>query len=332
LVEKDVPVRLSVAIERFPIAGRFVIARGAKTQAVVVTAVLLDGPHRGRGECVPYARYGESPESVVAAIESVRAAIEAGADRAALARLLPAGAARNAVDCALWDLEAKRSGVPAYVTAGFERLAPLITAYTISVGEPAEMRAAAAKAAQRPLLKIKLAGEGDAERLAAVREGAPQSTLIVDANEAWRKETLEANLALCARFAVALVEQPLPAGEDAILARVSRTTPICADESAHDRKSLAALAGRYDAVNIKLDKTGGLTEALEMAKEARARGFAIMAGCMVGTSLAMAPASLIGQTAAFVDLDGPLLLAQDREPGLVYEGSSMQPPGAELWG
>lgn len=323
---------MTLAVEAYPIAGRFVISRGAKTEARVVTATLRAGDAMGRGECVPYARYGESVESVVAAIQGVRGEIESGADRAALQRLLPAGAARNAVDCAMWDLEAKRSGRRAYAIAGFPRLSPLVTAYTLSVGTPEEMRVAARKAADRPLLKVKLAGEGDDARLAAVREGAPHAQLIVDANEAWREETLVAQLDACARHGVALVEQPLPAGQDAILAEIARPIPICADESAHDRASLEALEGRYDAVNIKLDKAGGLTEALAMAQAARLMGFQIMAGCMVGTSLAMAPAMLIGEMAAFVDLDGPLLLARDREPGLAYEGSTMTPPPVALWG
>jgi len=325
-------VELTVAVEAFPIEGRFVIARGAKTHALVVTATLRAGSAVGRGECVPYARYGESADSVVAAIETVRAAIEAGADRVALQTLLPAGAARNALDCALWDLEAKASGVAAHINAGFAALAPLTTAFTLSVGAPEEMFAAATRAAQRPLLKVKLAGEGDAERLRAVRAGAPRATLIVDANEAWREETLLANMEACASVGVALIEQPLPAGADEILGRIERRLKICADESAHDRAGLAALQGRYDAVNIKLDKTGGLTEALAMAREARERGFMIMAGCMVGSSLAMAPAALIGQLADFVDLDGPLLLARDREPGLRYAGSTLFAPTPELWG
>jgi L-alanine-DL-glutamate epimerase-like enolase superfamily enzyme len=324
--------KLSIAIETYPIAGRFVISRGAKTEAVVVTATLTADGAAGRGECVPYARYGESVDSVGAAMEGVRDALEAGADRAALQRLLPAGAARNALDCALWDLEAKLSGVPAYAAAGFEALSPLVTAYTISVGAPDEMRAAAAKAADRPLLKIKLAGEGDEARLAAVRAGAPKSALIVDANEAWDEDSLARRLAVCADFGVALVEQPLPAGRDEALARLAHPVPICADESVHDRASLAALKGRYDAINVKLDKAGGLTEALALARAAQDMGFSIMAGCMVGTSLAMAPAVLVGQMAKFVDLDGPLLLARDRSPGLVYEGSTLMPPARELWG
>jgi L-alanine-DL-glutamate epimerase-like enolase superfamily enzyme len=323
---------LVIACESFPIAGRFVIARGARTEARVVTATLRDSAHSGRGECVPYARYGESVESVVAAIEAHRAAIESGIDRLELQRLMPPGAARNAVDCAMWDLEAKRSGRRAWTAAGFPRLTPLVTAYTISVGTPEEMRAAAVLASNRPLLKIKLAGAGDVERLRAVRAGAPHATLIVDANEAWDTETLTAQLEACAACGVALVEQPLPAGQDDILARIARPIPICADESAHDSASLPELVGRYDAVNIKLDKTGGLTEALAMARSARSLGFEIMAGCMVGTSLAMAPATLIGQMADFVDLDGPLLLAQDRQPGLLYEGSTLAPPPPALWG
>ncbi len=325
-------VELALAVEAFPIEGRFVIARGAKTEALVVTATLRAGGAIGRGECVPYARYGESADSVVAAMETARAAIERGADRGALQRVLPAGAARNALDCALWDLEAKISGVPAHVSAGVASLNPLTTAFTLSVGTPEEMQAAAARAARRPLLKVKLAGEGDRERLTAVRAGAPAATLIVDANEAWREENLLANIEACADVGVALIEQPLPAGADDILGRIERNVKICADESVHDRVGLAELRNRYNAVNIKLDKTGGLTEALAMAWEARDLGFSIMAGCMVGTSLAMAPAVLIGQSAAFVDLDGPLLLARDRDPGLRYEGSTLFPPKPELWG
>ena len=324
--------KLSVAIETYPIAGRFVISRGAKTEAVVVTATLTEARGVGRGECVPYARYGESVDSVIATIETARDALEAGAGRADLQLLLPAGAARNALDCALWDLEAKLSGMAAYVAAGFERLSPLVTAYTISVGAPDEMRAAAAKAADRPLLKIKLAGEGDEARLAAVRAGAPDSTLIVDANESWDEESLARRLAVCADYGVALVEQPLPAGRDEALARLTHVVPICADESVHDRASLASLKGRYDAVNVKLDKTGGLTEALALAAEAERLGFSLFVGCMVGTSLAMAPAMLLAGRAQFVDLDGPLLLARDRSPGLVYEGSIVHPPASDLWG
>ena len=326
------PPMLASTVERFPIAGTFVIARGAKTHADVVVASIADGPYQGRGECVPYARYGESVDSVVAQIGSVADAIAAGADRTALLALLPAGAARNAVDCALWDIEAKRAGVPAHRLAGIAPPAPVTTAYTLSVGTPDAMRAAALVARDRPVLKIKLAGEGDAARLAAIREAAPDAILIVDANEAWRKEDLAANFALCVRHRVALIEQPLPAGRDAALAGMVRPVPVCADESAHTAEGLAALADRYDGVNIKLDKAGGLTAALAMRDEAHRLGLAIMIGCMVGTSLAMAPAMLLASGAGYVDLDGPLLLARDREPGLRYEGSTVFPPHPALWG
>ena len=323
---------LAVAIEYFPLAQPFVIARGAKTQAAVVVATLDDGTHRGRGECVPYARYGESVETVVAAIGSVRAAVEAGADRAALQGLLPAGAARNALDCALWDHDAKRLGIRAAEMAGLHRLPPAVTAYTLSLGTPEAMAEAAAANVRRPLLKLKLGGAGDPERLAAIRKAAPDATLIADANESWRADTFEANMAACLAAGVAMVEQPLPAGDDALLAKAPRAVPVCADESVHDRQGLAALRDRYDLVNIKLDKTGGLTEALLLAREATALGFGLFIGCMVGTSLGMAPAMLLTPQARFVDLDGPLLLAQDREHGLRYDGSIIHPPAPELWG
>ncbi len=321
---------LSVRVEIYPIAGRFVIARGAKTEARVVVATLSDGTVSGRGECVPYARYGENVESVVASIESAGAAM-GEPDRALLQELLPPGAARNAIDCALWDFEAKRTGVGAFARAGVVP-APATTAFTISVGTPEAMAAAAALASARPLLKVKLAGVGDRERLKAVRAAAPASTLIVDANEAWAADECAAMLAACAEVGVALVEQPLPAGEDALLARIAHSVPICADESVHDRAGLPALRERYDAVNIKLDKTGGLTEALAVAAEARALGFTLMVGCMVGTSLAMAPAMLLAPGMRYVDLDGPLLLARDRPDGLRYEGSTIHPPTSLLWG
>jgi L-alanine-DL-glutamate epimerase-like enolase superfamily enzyme len=282
---------------------------------------------------VPYPRYGESVEGVAAAIEAQREALENGLSREALQGLMPAGAARNAVDCALWDLDAKLSGIRAHVTAGIDRLAPATTAYTISLGAPEAMAAAAAKAADRPILKIKLGGAGgDFERIAAVREAAPDSTLIADANEGWTEENLAAHMAACAQAGFALVEQPLPAGRDGALAALSRPVPICADESVHDRAGLDRLVGLYDAINIKLDKTGGLTEALALAEAARERGFSLMIGCMVGSSLAMAPALVLAPRARFVDLDGPLLLARDREPGLVYEGSLVYPPSPALWG
>ncbi|MCJ2030046.1 dipeptide epimerase [Methylobacterium sp. J-043] len=324
--------RLTVSVERFPIAGSFTISRGSRTEAVVVVATLEAGPFRGRGECVPYARYGETVENVAAALEEQAEWIASGGGRFDLAGRMKPGAARNALDCALWDFEAKRTGTPAYELAGVAAPGPVTTAYTLSLGDPEAMEEAARAASHRPLLKVKLGGEGDPERIAAVRRGAPDSRLIVDANEAWRPETIHDNLAACAAAGVGLIEQPLPAGEDELLAEIDRTIPICADESLHDRAGLDALAKRYDAINIKLDKAGGLTEALKLAHEAQARGFEIMVGCMVGSSLAMAPAMLLAHHAAYVDLDGPLLLAQDREPALRYEGSTVYPPLPDLWG
>jgi len=322
---------LTVRIERWPIAGRFTISRGAKTEAEVVVAEVADGAAVGRGECVPYGRYGETVEGVAAAIEAMRGALARGLDRAAL-QTMPAGAARNALDCALWDLEAKRSDQPVHVLAGLPAPAPRVTAYTLSLGTPDEMAAAAAKAAGRALLKVKLGAPGDAERIAAVRRAAPDAELIVDANEGWGAVELAALFAACAAAGVTLIEQPLPAGEDDALAHIDRPVKVCADESVHDRASLRELVGRYDAVNIKLDKTGGLTEALALAREAERLGFELMVGSMVATSLAMAPAMLIAQRARVVDLDGPLLLARDREPGLRYAGSLVHPPTPALWG
>ncbi|MGQ0444398.1 MAG: N-acetyl-D-Glu racemase DgcA [Beijerinckiaceae bacterium] len=324
--------RFVISVERFPILGQFAIARGAKTEAVVVTAAIEDGYCRGRGESVPYARYGETVDSVLAQIESVRLQIEASADCTRLQTLLPPGAARNAIDCALWDLAAKRSGVPAHVLAGVAPPRPVTTAFTISVGTPAEMAKAAAVARERPVLKIKLAGDEDAARLKAVRAAAPDATLIVDANEAWAEAGLEPNLEACARAGVALVEQPLPAEEDSALATIEHIVPICADESVHDRSGLEDLRARYDAINVKLDKTGGLTEAFALVRQAQNLGFELMIGCMVASSLAMAPALLLAAHARFVDLDGPLLLARDRPDGLLYDGSIVHPPARKLWG
>jgi L-alanine-DL-glutamate epimerase-like enolase superfamily enzyme len=327
------PRSLSVTIERFPIAGTFTIARGSRTEALVVNAVIRDGAAVGRGECVPYGRYGETVEGVVADIEAMGPAVAAGLTREALQGDMPPGAARNAVDCALWDLEAKQSGIRAHVTAGILRLPPVTTAYTIGLDTPDAMAEAAARTQDRPILKIKLgAPEGDIARILAIRRAVPDATLIADANEGWRESDLDGLLAACAEAGVALVEQPLPAGRDGALAEISRRVPICADESVHDRASLDRLVGLYDAINIKLDKTGGLTEALALADAAVERGFALMIGCMVGTSLAMAPALLLAPRARFVDLDGPLLLARDREPGLRYEGAMVYSPDPALWG
>jgi L-alanine-DL-glutamate epimerase-like enolase superfamily enzyme len=326
------PLSLAVRIERWPIAGSFAISRGAKTEAVVVVAELSDGLYRGRGECVPYARYGETVEQVGAAIEAMAADVSRGIDRAGLQRTMTSGAARNALDCAFWDLAAKRAGRPVHELAGLAAPRPLITAYTISLATPDDMAQAAAKAADRALLKVKLGGADDAARIAAVRRAAPKAELIVDANEAWTPDDLAENLAACAQAGVTLVEQPLPADRDDALAAISRPLPICADESVHASASLASLVGKYDAVNIKLDKTGGLTEALAMAGQAERLGFTLMAGCMVATSLAMAPAMLVAQRARVVDLDGALLLARDRPDGLVYDGSLVHPPVPALWG
>jgi L-alanine-DL-glutamate epimerase-like enolase superfamily enzyme len=326
-------MELSVRIERWPLAGAFTISRGTKTEAVVVVAELTDGTHRGRGESVPYARYGETPDGIVAAIEAMRLALRQGLSRAELQGAMPAGAARNALDCAYWDVNAKAAGRPAHEMAGLVAPGPRITAFTISLAAPAAMAEAAARAAGRPLLKVKLGGgEADGDRIAAVRGAAPRAELIVDANEGWTAENLAHNLAACADAGVTLIEQPLPEGKDDALARIKHAIPVCADESVHDRASLDALASKYDAVNIKLDKTGGLTEALALVAEAERRGFAIMVGCMVATSLAMAPAMLIAQRARVVDLDGPLILAKDRADGLRYDGSLAYPPAAALWG
>ena len=325
-------MELSVRIERWPLAGVFAISRGSKTEAVVVVAELSDGTHRGRGESVPYARYGETPDGIVAAIEAERPVLRRGLDRGALQRAMPAGAARNALDCAYWDVKAKRAGRRVHELAGLGVPGPLTTAYTISLGSAAAMAAAAEQAAWRPLLKVKLGGDDDGTRIGAVRRAAPRAQLIVDANEGWNLDNFKANLAACADAGVTLIEQPLPEGRDEALARIKHPVPVCADESVHDRASLDALTGKYDVVNIKLDKAGGLTEALALAAEAERRGFAVMVGCMVATSLAMAPAMLVAQRARWVDLDGPLLLASDRADGLRYEGSLVYPPDPVLWG
>jgi L-alanine-DL-glutamate epimerase-like enolase superfamily enzyme len=325
-------MELSVRIERWPLAGAFTISRGTKTEAVVVVAELSDGTHRGRGESVPYARYGETPDGVVAAIEVLRPALRRGLTRADLQSAMPAGAPRNALDCAYWDVNAKAAGRPVHELAGLVAPQPRITAYTISLAAPAVMAEAAERAADRPLLKVKLGSDDDGTRIAAVRRAAPRAELIVDANEGWTGDNLAQNLAACADAGVTLIEQPLPEGKDAALAHIKRAIPVCADESVHARASLEALTGKYDAVNIKLDKTGGLTEALALAAEAQQRGFTIMVGCMVATSLAMAPAMLVAQRARVVDLDGPLLLAKDRADGLRYDGSLAYPAGAALWG
>jgi L-alanine-DL-glutamate epimerase-like enolase superfamily enzyme len=310
---------LGATIESFPIAGVFTISRGSKTQADVITCTIRDGMLCGRGECVPYRRYGESLEGVLADIEAMADAVSQGLSRQDLQRVMKPGAARNAVDCALWDLEAKTNG-------------NRVTAFTLSLGEPDAMAAEARRNATRPLLKVKLGTDDDEARLRAVRASAPQSRIILDANEGWTEDNLEHHMTIAAELGVSLIEQPLPARHDAALAHIQRPVPVCADESVHATGDLEHLRDRYDAVNIKLDKTGGLTEALAMKAEAQRLGFAVMIGCMVGTSLAMAPAVLLAQGADYADLDGPLLLARDRPEGLRYDGSLVYPPEPPLWG
>lgn len=323
--------RLSIraTIERWPIAGAFTIARGTKREAVIIVAEIGDGTYMGRGECVPYARYGETADAVR---EAVAASVQA-TDRRQLQALLPAGAARNALDCAFWDLEAKSSGKTVAELAGLSVPSPVITAFTISLAPPEEMaNRAVAAAGTMPLLKIKLGGEGDDDRMRQVRRACPTSRLIADANEAWTPDLLEMLLHVAAETGFELVEQPLPAGADAALSTIVHHVPVCADESLHTRANLGELVGRYDAVNVKLDKTGGLTEALDLIADARGLGFKIMVGCMVATSLSMAPAILLAQNADWVDLDGPLLLERDRDPGLRYAGPLVYPPSPQLWG
>jgi L-alanine-DL-glutamate epimerase-like enolase superfamily enzyme len=321
---------ITATVETWPIAGAFTIARGAKHEATVVVAHISDGTVSGRGECVPYARYGETVESVQRAILGMQGTLS---DRASLQAQLPAGAARGALDCALWDYDAKRNGTRAALLAGLAPLRPLLTAYTISLDSPEAMTASASAAARSmPLLKLKLGGPGDAERLRSIRAACPHTRLIADANESSTPALLPELMAVAAATGIEVIEQPLPASADAALADLPHPVPICADESVHTRRDLDRLAGRYEAINVKLDKAGGLTEALALAAEARARGLKIMTGCMVATSLAMAPAVLLAQSADWVDLDGPLLLARDREPALRYEGALVHPPEAELWG
>jgi L-alanine-DL-glutamate epimerase-like enolase superfamily enzyme len=324
--------QLTVRAESWPIAGSFTISRGSKTKADVVLVQIRDGVHVGRGECVPYARYEETIAGAVAAIEQLRPRIEAGLDRTALQDAMPAGAARNAVDCALWDLQAKSTGSPVWQLAGLPEPRAVTTAYTLSLGTVESMAAAARANAERPLLKLKLSGPGDLDRVRAVHGNAPRARLIVDANEAWTPETFADLAPQLADLGVEIIEQPLPAANDRALASLVRPVLVCADESCHDLAGLPELCRKYDAINIKLDKTGGLTEALRLAAAAKAAGLGIMVGCMVSTSLSMAPALLLAQDARWVDLDGPLLLAQDREPGLVYRGNLVQPASPSLWG
>jgi L-alanine-DL-glutamate epimerase-like enolase superfamily enzyme len=324
--------RVTVRLESWPVRGVFRISRGSHSEINVVVVEIAEGQVVGRGECRPYARYGETPEGVIAAIEAISPDLAGGMDRDGLGKRLAPGAARNALDCALWDLAAKQAGQPVWKLTGVAAPQAVTTAYTLSVDSPANLAEAARSQAWRPLLKLKLAGEGDLERVAAVRAHAPQSRLIVDANEAWSRADYESWAPELARLGVEMLEQPFPAGADECLAQLPRPVLICADESCHDSRSLDDLVGLYDVVNIKLDKAGGLTEALRMRTLAEKRGFAIMVGCMVGTSLAIAPALLVAQGARYVDLDGPLLLAEDRQPKLRFEGSRVYPPDGALWG
>ena len=319
---------ISVTHDRFKLAQVFTISRGSRSEINVLTVRVTRGGITGWGECVPYARYGETLENVTALI----AELPDGIGRATLQNVMPAGAARNAVDCALWDLEAKQTGRRVWQLAGLVAPGPELTAYTLSLDTPEKMRAEAAKHAHRPLLKIKLGTADDMPRLQAVRAGAPDTKIIVDANEGWSAEVYTDLAPHLQRLGVALVEQPLPAGDDDALLGMARPVPVCADESCHDRASLPHLAGKYDMVNIKLDKTGGLTEALALRQMALAEGYAVMMGCMMGSSLAMAPATLVAQGAAVTDLDAPLLLSEDRDHVLGYDRLGVYPPEAALWG
>lgn len=321
-------MRITVTAESFKLAQVFTISRGSRTQADVLTVRVSDGAHEGWGECVPYARYGETRDSVAAQINGLPADVA----RDTLQGLLPAGAARNAVDCALWDLAAKQAGKRVWDLIGLSAPRPEITAYTLSLDTPDAMQAQAVKNAARPLLKTKLGTPDDMARLEAVRRGAPKSRIIVDANEGWTADVYADLAPHLIRLGVQMVEQPLPAGADDMLAEIARPLPVCADEACHDRASLPKLKGKYDMVNIKLDKTGGLTEALLLKEAAIAQGYEVMVGCMVGTSLAMAPATILAQGVAFTDLDGPLLLAEDRAEPLIFDEAGVHAPTPALWG
>jgi L-Ala-D/L-Glu epimerase / N-acetyl-D-glutamate racemase len=326
-------IAVTASAETWPIRGSFKIARGAKTEAAVVTVRLQGEGFAGMGECVPYGRYNESIESVLAQIEEVRSLIESESQHTEIIARMKPGAARNAVDCAFWDIDSKRTGIPVHVKICARPPRPVTTALTISLGDPGEMALMARMHANRPLLKVKLGGDGgDSDRIHAVASAAPNSGIILDANESWRPRDIGRLLLEAARANVWLIEQPLPAGDDDILAKIPHPVPICADESAHTSADLEKLRGKYDCVNIKLDKAGGLTEALAMRDSAHRIGFSVMVGCMVATSLSMAPAVLLAQEAEYVDLDGPLILSRDRAQGLTYSTSTVSPLNAELWG
>jgi L-alanine-DL-glutamate epimerase-like enolase superfamily enzyme len=323
---------LRVRDERWPTAQTFVIARGAKTEAHVLVVEIEQAGVVGRGEAVPYPRFGETMAGAIALVESARPAVEAGISRAELQGLMLASAARNAIDCALWDLEAKITGEPAWQAAGKARLEPVKTCFTLSLDTPEAMADAARTHAGRPILKLKIGAPDDLGRVEAVRAAAPRTRLVVDANEGLSFEDLRRLLPDFAKLGIQLVEQPLKVGEDEALEGFDSPVMLCADESLRTRADLEPCARRYGCINVKLDKAGGLTEALALVAEGRARGLSLMAGCMVATSLSMAPAMIVAQGAEFVDLDGPLLLARDRQPGLVFEGSMIRPPERALWG
>jgi L-Ala-D/L-Glu epimerase len=325
-------MQMITAQETWALRGVFRIARGSRTHAQVVTVTLGDQRAIGRGECVPYPRYGESSDSVLAQLEAIRPQVEAGIDIQTAQSLLPAGAARNALDCALWDLKAKKTGKAVWQLAGMEAPKPILTAYTISLDEPEIMAQAAIEAAGRPLLKVKIGGADDIARVRAVANARPDARLIVDANEGLSEESLPTLLAQARDLNIDVIEQPFAVKQDYRLGQVAAPIAICADESFHTSADIEHLLQNYDAVNVKLDKTGGFTEGLKAVRDARAAGLRVMVGCMVGTSLVTAPAVLLAQLADWADLDGPLLLDKDRDPGLYYDGSILHPPSIQVWG
>ncbi|MFA9200400.1 MAG: N-acetyl-D-Glu racemase DgcA [Cypionkella sp.] len=318
--------------DRFALSRPFRISRGVRTAAEVVTVELAEEGAVGRGEGVPYPRYGESIAGALAQIETVRGAIEAGATRAELITLLPPGAARNALDAALWDLEAKRAGRSVAELIGAPEPRPVATALTVVIDTPAEMARQAALIADAPLIKVKVDAADPVAAIRAVRAAAPAAALIVDPNESWDEALVRAAMPVLVECRVDVLEQPCPAEADAWLANYSRPVPVCADESLHTLAELDAVAARYDAINIKLDKTGGLTTALELAAAARERGLGLMSGCMVCSSLGIAPALHIARQADWADLDGPLWLAEDRAGGMTAENGMLHPPQQGFWG
>ena len=318
--------------DRFPLARPFRIARGVKTVADVVTVTLTDGMFTGRGEAVPYARYGETITSALAAIERVCGAVEAGADRSALLTLLPAGAARNAIDCALWDLEARQAGRSVAAMIGAPEPVALASALTIGIDTPDAMAAAAATMSDAPLLKVKVDADDPAARIRAVRAAAPNTALIVDPNESWDRDILDAMQPVLVEARVSLLEQPVSAIDDDWLEDFQPLVPICADEAVHVAADLDVIAARYQVINVKLDKAGGLTAALDLAQASRERGLGLMTGCMVSSSLSIAPALHIARLSDFVDLDGPLWLAADLEGGVTDHRGVLSPPAQGFWG